>query len=1710
MVTGHSSGEIGAAYAAGLISFETALAVAYFRGLAAVELARKGQKGAMLALGVGVDAASALIQDSTAEGYATIAAINSPSSVTVSGDTAAIDKIHALATAKGMFARKLKVEVAYHSRHMNQVAELYKAAIEPYCGKQPTPISSSSPRAAFVSSSSTNAKSFEGLDVLPASYWVNNLVQPVRFADAVMNIISRQAADSGSVKTPKVIVEIGPHAALKNPIKQTVDYLRQQQQQQQQADQTQQQRVTEQFNYLSSLERDVDSQETLLGLAKSLFCLGTNIDLGAINGTHRKNAHVLADLPPYAWDRSTRYVLRSRITQAKLHPGQPYHPMLGWKSPYDEGSEMTFRQVFTLDEMPWIREHAVGGQVIFPMTGYLSLALEGLRRAASSTGSGSGKFSSLVIHEFHAKRSLEIDEDERVDITTKLRPAPTGTETFSSTSWIFEILSWSEKYGWITHCHGRAEAEANEPNMDTPTFKASAPLVNSDQRKERDPELEYNTGHTEGTTYGPTFKRMKRFWEGPGWTVMESDVRELDTTTPSHSPFGSPVSVDTPTLDSFLQGLGPLLEAYGEKPAMMPNYVSRLRISNSIPTGDPDLRLNIVTRLLDYDTKAGLVRISVAVFIKGTESLIPAAEWESVSLRVVSSGSASSTGSNPTSSLPASYQWDLIPDLDHLDDNERLREILEVGPTPEEERERVRLLNQAAVHFMGKALQETSEDSSSELPAHLARFKVWAASCVEEAKTKKTLDGVDTDSLIAKVASSGGQGEMVCAVGEQLTQILRGEVQALEIMLKDNRLSRYYDDDLTNVRLSHVLSRWVRHQCDVKSSLRVLEIGAGTGSATLPVLDAVSRGAERLPDGFSYTYTDISAGFFEPAREKLQRWNKHITYKKLDISQDPVTQGFRLEDYDLVIASNVLHATANMTTTIDHVRSLLKPKGRLVVLEAGLHAPLVLPFSMLPGWWLAEDKYRSLRDGPLLSKEAWSTLFSDRGFSGVDGVIEGYPGDPENILSIMTTTRVGLPETVDDTAPITICGPMVDSEEEEFAQLVSDLLTENLGCETEIKPFAEVSPTDDPFVLFIDSPRNSLFKDNVSEETFDQLRDVFLQVRGMLWVIPQDHTPDGDTVKGMLRTVRLENGSRPLLMLEDLPCTSEGASAILKLAKRLRDPELGSAVDYDFTWHERSLWLPRYRPLPEAREAFASEAGVVVRKQQDLSQEDNNVSFEMTVDAAGSPDSIYFKRTDTLEKPLASDDAILVRVEASGVNFRDVLLVLGSIPWTRPGFEGSGEVLKVGPAVKDLQPGDKVFFGALHGGSFATHLQMPYWHACKIPEGFSTAESAGISVAYSTAVMSIMRIGRLERGESVLIHAASGAVGQACIVLARHIGAEIFVTAGSPAKREFLHREFDIPEDHIFSSRTPAFRDGILSVTGGRGVDLVINSLSGNLLQETWAIVADFGRFVEIGKRDALQNSYLPMRPFDRNVTFTGVDLRTMFLSRPHEHRRCLDDLNGLIERGVVKAIRPLNALPVSQMAMGMRKLQSGQNIGKIVITMNAGEQVMAEGANKPLGVSAEGSALLRPDKTYIITGGTGGIGLSLGPWMVENGAKNVVLLGRSGDSRPDVQKVLAQYQGSDVTMRALACDVGRREDVENVVEAIKDLPPVGGVVHGALFLKVCFPPIHEVAEPPTRDPSMLTRVTGQTIEQHHTPRLAEHCVAQNQGRVEPPRAAAG
>ncbi|KAK8091924.1 polyketide synthase [Apiospora hydei] len=1575
-VTGHSSGEIAAAFAAGLVSFQEAVAVAYFRGQAAVRLSSQqspDQKGGMLALGVGAEEATKLI-DEHGGGYATVAAVNSFNSVTISGDKPVIEKVFKAAEAQGTFARKLNVEMAYHSRHMEQVAGYYLDAITPYCG-QVSHGKDDAQRPIFVSSVTGQVE-----DSVGASYWIKNLVRPVLFANAVQGMLTLfEDSDNKLLKAmPKVIVEVGPHAALKNPIKQTVEII-----------QAEKNWGPASFTYVPTLVRGTDAEQAALDLAATLYTLGAPIQLGGVNQTGQKNARVLTELPSYAWDK-TRYELRPRATHEKFCPGEDYHPLIGRKMPSSGGQERAYRQVFTLDEMPWIRDHVVGGSTIFPMTGYMSCAIEAARRTVSTQAEA------FLVTDFHVSRSLEVLEEQTVDLVTKLRPAALGEGAFSTKAWSFEITTWAEKDGWTVHCWGQIEPEMAEMTMDTPTLKKGIPLVNNlAALDEKNIEDEYAKAAVRATQYGPSFKNNIKFYEGDGFTVLEHRLRDLGEARTDPFARGSPVSVDPPTIDGFLQGGGPLqYDEQGRRPAQMPNYISRFRVSNKIPS-EPNSRFDVVMQKLSYDVKGG-------------------PPFESSRFRNI--GSAEEIA-DPAANVPDNWAWEVLPKFDYLPADQLRKKVAESVPELGiEEDIRLEKLGRAGWYYIGEALKQTAGEDYSKLPHHYNRFIHWAARAFIESGLEFPEEPTE---LLNEVRSADAQGLLCCAIGENLVDILHGEVEPLEIMLTDNRLTKNYENG-TNNYLSAVLGYYAEMLADLEPNQRILEIGAGTAGSTLPILEGLSKDRDE-PGFMSYTFTDVSTGFFEGARTKLEKWTQRITYKKLDITEDPVAQGFALEEFDVVVAANVLHATPDMISTIANVRSLLKPGGKLLLLEGNVHNSMLLPFTLMPGWWLSEDKYREHGDGPMMTTSVWNQLLLDSGFSGVDTTIPSSWHADVPLMSVISSTRIG---KQDESRELIVSGPFVDD-------------VEQLGCTVDVRPVAEIDADDAPYYIFIDSLKESIMQ-NMTHEKFEHLQNLILHNTGLLYITPEGANPDANIILGMLRTVRMESDPKNLTLLQDVPSTPAGALAILKAAERLRDPEVTRHQDQDLVWKDGSIHFPRMLQLKDVKEQFAVEQNIAFLKNQNLWGKPGDRALEMTIDVAGSPDTLYFRRTEVGEKPLG-DDEVIVRVEAAGLSHRDLEVVLGAVPWAPPGFDGCGKVIKTGSRVSHVREGDDVFFLSLESSALATYKQLPSWQIARIPAAISITNAATMPLAYSVAVLALIHTARTRKGETVLVHAATGAVGQACITLAQHLGATVFATAGTESKRDFLHTSYGIPKDRIFSSRTPAFRDSVMAATGGRGIDVLVNSLSGELLTETWALAAPYARFVEVGNKDTFLNNSLPMRPFNSGVTFAGIDLRDLHKHRPDDVRDVFAEVVRLVRSGVARPIGPLSS--------ALKKLKSSDHSGKIVVTLGPDESFVAETPLRPSTVTMNHHA------TYVVTGGTRGIGLELAYWLIEHGARYIVVLGRSGAKGEDVQKLLAKYADTDVTIRALACNVGKREELAQVMESISDLPPVKGVVHSALLL---------------------------------------------------------
>ena len=408
-----------------------------------------------------------------------------------------------------------------------------------------------------------------------------------------------------------------------------------------------------------------------------------------------------------------------------------------------------------------------------------------------------------------------------------------------------------------------------------------------------------------------------------------------------------------------------------------------------------------------------------------------------------------------------------------------------------------------------------------------------------------------------------------------------------------------------------------------------------------------------------------------------------------------------------------------------------------------------------------------------------------------------------------------------------------------------------------------------------------------------------------------------------------------------------------------------------------------------------------------------------------------------------------IEVEATGLNFLDVLLAMGVLPddvdgaverTRRLGVECAGRIVAVGAGVEDLRVGQEVV--ALGLGAMATHLVTSRLLVTPKPARLGWEEAASLPVVFLTAYHALCHVARLRKGERVLIHAGAGGVGMAAIQWARHVGAEIFATAGSEEKRALLR---SLGVQHVMDSRSLSFVEDVRRITNGEGVDVVLNSLSGEFIPASLGLLRDYGRFVEIGKRDYYEDRAIGLKPFLKNLSYSLVDLRGMMLKRPEIVASLLSEVMALFESGALAPL-PCRTYPASRVAEGFVFMAQARHTGKITISMRdeAARVLRRRDTNGPL---------VRPEATYLITGGLGGLGLSVARWMVEQGARHVVLVGRSGPSE-DARQRIREMEVAGAEVLVARADVSRIDEVRSLVARLKEnLPPLRGVVHAAAVL---------------------------------------------------------
>lgn len=575
---------------------------------------------------------------------------------------------------------------------------------------------------------------------------------------------------------------------------------------------------------------------------------------------------------------------------------------------------------------------------------------------------------------------------------------------------------------------------------------------------------------------------------------------------------------------------------------------------------------------------------------------------------------------------------------------------------------------------------------------------------------------------------------------------------------------------------------------------------------------------------------------------------------------------------------------------------------------------------------------------------------------------------------------------------------------------------------------------------------------DLDPEKFRAVQDMTSTASGILWVVRGAYTdsenPDSEMVIGMARSIRSETLLKfATLDIGALPQLSEfdTADKIFDIITRTFSSDApGVGIDLEYQERNGQLFVPRIVDDTEMNKFVDKETQPSAAPAlQPFSQEGR--PLKIAIETPGALDTLYFTDDLAVGSPLL-DYEVEIEIKATSMNFKDIMISMGQLSSNYTGVECSGFISGIGSRVPDFQVGDRVC--AMSEGAYSTHTRCLGTSVQQIPANMSFEDAATIPVIYCTAYYSLFDLGRLTKGEAVLIHAAAGGVGQAAIILCQMVGAEIFATVGSVAKKEFLISEYSIPEDHIFYSRNTSFAKGIRRATNGQGVDLVLNSLAGDALRETWNSLAHFGRFIEIGKRDIVGNSRLEMSRFEHNAMFASVDLTVVAAERPKTMKRLLSDVFDLISKGLARPISPITIFPISDVETAFRTLQSGKTMGKIVVVPHPDDQVKA--------VPAKTKQLLLPDSTYIIIGGTGGLGRSITQWMIEKGARHIVLISRSGKATGNVAKLIEEAKLVEARVEVRPCDVSKKEQVDELVNrGISGMPTVRGVIHAAMVLDV-------------------------------------------------------
>ncbi|KAJ8130860.1 hypothetical protein O1611_g2768 [Lasiodiplodia mahajangana] len=1641
-VCGHSSGEIAAAYASGHISAAEAIVVAYLRGQA---VSRNRRPGAMLAVGLDAETVTQKYIGGQKDAVK-LAAINSGNNVTLSGDVTAIQEIAAAMNQNNIFNRILNTGGnAYHSHHMLQIGEEYfEMLTKALAYIRELGLASADqryPRVPWVSSV-TPFKSIGDFNNV-ATYWRANLESPVRFSDAISRLVAQKDLQ------PHVLLEIGPHPALKSPLEHIV-------------------KANEPAAaYVSTLKRQEDCRKSMLRCAGTLFALNADIDLATVNavdetdGSGVKHGHTCTGLAPYQYTYGGLNYHESRLSKEYRFRTAPRHDLLGSKVVGTAKLRPQWRNILRLKTLPWLGDHRLGTDIVLPGAAYMAMAVEAVLRAHEELHQPT-KAQAFSIEDVFIKKALVIPEDDHgIEIITTLELADSTTQ--SATWATFSVSSvGGETNEWTEHSTGciRIEFELDGDRLKEPEATVHGSLS-------LDMRAWYKRFSSIGLNYGPVFQPLSN--------VSADPASQAVTATVNLNPVDNDISesryaIHPASLDGAIQ-LGLIAYYRGRatkaSTAFVPVYLSRLYISNSTSYSS--------CTTIARGKKRGIRSASLDVRMLGPKGEIL---LDAEGLRCVSfSGERAqfdSTFRTPLTRLV----WK--PDFRMLSN----RQVRTLFPLPKENVEKSPLweiTNKMAYFVVFSIYDKFGELKDGPKPSgeEVVHFE-WIKrkgrtdhSLMMEEARRLASDALLLPAIEELVSQAPDVIEVKISklLHDNAAEILYERKTGIDMIINEGLLNPFYNAGLLMTGIYPQLSRVLAGLAHSNPNMRVLEIGGGTGGATRIAMGAFTRlnGLKAYTD---YTFTDISAGFLSSAREAMSDL-RDVNFSVFDVEVDPIKQGYEEKKYDLIIACQVLHATSNMHNTLLNCRKLLKPGGRLVLVETNKN--FIVPgvvVGTFTGYWAGVPDGRV--DAPFQSLGDWDSSLKGAGFSGLDLVLDDFP-EPHNTTSVIVSTV--LAEEVNPRhMPVhlyysgSVVQPLGEqiSKELEHRRVLGKIFTADSDLDG-------LSP-DSHIVVLLDSDHLLI---NPSEQDFKIFQQIAKKSASLIVItnsgLVKGRNADGAVIQGLLRVLQNENpGSQYTTIDLDVDnfkvARREGeelARCIVDLESKFQQAASSTEEDdilkdREFIWQDGCLWVSRHVPDTGDPAHYSSGSESIKPELLPLSSQG---SIRATFETAGLPKSLYFSPCNDHLQPLP-EGFIDVKVGAAGLSSKDLDTWAGLSEEDYLSAEYSGVITAVGIGVQGFNVGDRVY--GLGKGQFGNYTRVPAAFAIKLRATDDDIQMASMPLAYTAAVYSLDHVARLREGQSVLIQSATKEIGLASACLARSKGATVFVMVDTPEYERFFVEELKVPTSNIITKYSlQNLRRAAQTARRGR-FDVIIGSSRIRPLSSLAPVLSPLGCLIDVDRVNAQTDSSVRLDQLSSVATYRTVDVLAILDVDPALGQSLMQATDNYYRKGLIRPLSSITAVEVSQLAPALAEFPTLP--GKLVVSFERIDSLVRMTPRAP-------TMQFDSEACYVVTGALGGLGRSMVRWMAERGARHLALLSRRDVSRvPGALDFVDSLNCRGVGAECFACDVTQKDQVINIIKRISASRSIRGVVHAAVsYLDLSF----EKLSPETWVKGLSAKVQG-------------------------------